>query len=213
METGSESLLERLRQGDEAALAELFSRDRERLWHMVAFRLDPRLRGRVDADDILQESYVNAAQRVGHFLQKPSMSFFVWLRMIVEQTLADAHRRHLGAQLRDAGREIRLDAWRGSQGTSTSLALQIAGSITSPSQAAIREETYRQLEEALESMDPTDREVLALRHFEELTNGETAEVLGLQEKAASIRYVRALRRLKGILSRLPGFSDLGEVRA
>ena len=140
------------------------------------------------------------------------MSIFVWLRLIVEQTLADTHRRHLGAQLRDAGREIRIDAGSHPHATSTSLAIQIAGSLTSPSQAAIRQETYRQLEEAVESMDPTDREVLALRHFEELSNGEVAEVLGIQEKAASIRYVRALRRLKGILTRLPGFSDLGEVK-
>lgn len=211
-ENDPETLLERLRAGDDASLAELFSLHRERLRRLVHFRLDPRLRGRVDADDLLQESYLNAAGRLRHFLEKPSMSFFVWLRMIVDQTLADAHRRHLGAQIRDAGREVRLGAGGRraggrSEGTSTSMAFRIAGNLTSPSQAAIREETYRQLEEALESMDPTDREVLALRHFEELTNGEVAEVLGIQEKAASIRYVRALRRLKGILSRLPGFSE------
>jgi RNA polymerase sigma-70 factor (ECF subfamily) len=212
MDSDSDTLLERLRTGDETSLAELFSRHRERLRRLVHFRLDPRLRGRVDADDLLQEAYLNAAQRVRHFLEKPSMSFFVWLRMIVDQTLVDAHRRHLAAHIRDAGREVHLGARARSHGTSTSMAFRIAGNLTSPSEAAIREETYRQLEEALESMDPTDREVLALRHFEELTNGEVAEVLGIQEKAASIRYVRALRRLKGILSRLPGFSEYGEVR-
>ena len=212
MDSDSETLLERLRNGDEASLAALFSRHREKLWRLVQFRLDPRLRGRVDADDVLQEAYLNAAQRIRHFFEKPSMSFFVWLRLIVDQTLADTHRRHLGTRLRDAGREVRIDPGCQPHATSTSLAIQIAGSLTSPSQAAIRDETYRQLEEALESMDPTDREVLALRHFEELSNGEVAEVLGIQEKAASIRYVRALRRLKGILTRLPGFSDLGEVK-
>jgi RNA polymerase sigma-70 factor (ECF subfamily) len=212
MDNDSETLLERLRNGDETSLAALFSLHRDKLWRLVQFRLDPRLRGRIDSDDVLQEAYLNAAQRVVHFFEKPSMSFFVWLRLIVEQTLADTHRRHLGTQLRDAGREVRIDAGVHPHGTSTSIAMQIAGSLTSPSQAAIREETYRQLEEALESMDPTDREVLALRHFEELSNGEVAEVLGIQEKAASIRYVRALRRLKGILTRLPGFSDLGEVK-
>jgi len=212
MDSDSETLLERLRNGDEASLAVLFSRHREKLWRLVQFRLDPRLRGRVDADDVLQEAYLNAAQRVRHFFEKPSMSFFVWLRLIVDQTLADTHRRHLGTRLRDAGREVRIDAGGHPHATSTSIAIQIAGSLTSPSQAAIREETYRQLEEALESMDPMDREVLALRHFEELSNGEVAEVLGIQEKAASIRYVRALRRLKGILTRLPGFSDLDEVK-
>ena len=212
MDSDSETLLERLRNGDETSLAALFSRHREKLWRLVQFRLDPRLRGRIDADDVLQEAYLNAAQRISHYFEKPSMSFFVWLRLIVDQTLADTHRRHLGTRLRDAGREVRIDAGCQPHATSTSIAIQIAGSLTSPSQAAIREETYRQLEEALESMDPTDREVLALRHFEELSNGEVAEVLGIQEKAASIRYVRALRRLKGILSRLPGFSEYGEVR-
>lgn len=208
MDQESETLLERLRGGDESSLAELFLRHRARLWRLVEFRLDPRLRGRVDADDVLQEAYLNAAQRVPHFLEKPSMSFFIWIRLIVDQTLADVHRRHLGAQLRDAGREIRIGGVH-PHGTSTSLAFQIVGNLTSPSQAAIREETYRLLEEAIESMDSMDREVLALRHFEELTNGEVAEVLGIQEKAASIRYIRALRRLKGILSRLPGFTDIG----
>src|SRR5512139_2839047 len=110
MDSDSEALLERLRNGDEASLAALFSRHREKLWRLVQFRLDPRLRGRVDADDVLQEAYLNAAQRVRHFFEKPSMSFFVWLRLIVDQTLADTRRRHLGTRLRDAGREVRIDA-------------------------------------------------------------------------------------------------------
>ena len=204
-----DDLLDQLKRGDEQALAELFSLHRQRLWRIAHFRLDARLHGRVDADDVLQEAYLNAAQRIRHFVSDSSTSLFVWLRLIVGQTLIDVHRRHLGAQMRDAGREVALGGHGGGQTTSMSLAACLLGHVTSPSQAAVRAETSAQLEAALESMDPIDREVLALRHFEELSNSEVAEVLEIQQKAASIRYVRALKRLKGVLCRLPGFSSDG----
>ena len=203
----SDELLDRLREGDETALADLFSQHRERLWRMVNFRLDQRLCGRVDADDVLQEAYLNAAQRISHYLNNTSMSFFVWLRQIVLQTMIDLHRQHLGAQMRDAAREVSLHRGGYPQATSVSLAAHLLGSLTSPSQAAMREEVSQQLENALESMSTIDREVLALRHFEQLTNGEVAEVLDIQQKAASIRYVRAIARLKDILVQIPGFFD------
>ena len=203
----SNELLGRLREGDETALADLFSQHRERLWRMVNFRLDRRLCGRVDADDVLQEAYLNAAQRISHYLNNTSMSFFVWLRQIVLQTMIDLHRQHLGAQMRDAAREVSLHRGGYPQATSVSLAAHLLGNLTSPSQAAMREEVSRQLESALESMSTIDREVLALRHFEQLTNGEVAEVLDIQQKAASIRYVRAIARLKDILVQIPGFFD------
>lgn len=207
----SDLLIGRLRGGDREALAELFSMHRPRLWKTVHFRLDRRLRGRVDPDDLLQEAYLAAAQRIEHFTGEGSTSFYVWLRMIVTQTMIDIHRRHLGAQMRDADREVSLQAGAAfPQATSTSLAIQLSGKMTSPSQAAIREERARHLEHTLEQMDPVDREVLALRHYEELTNREVAEVLGIEQKAASIRYVRAVRRLKGVLSQVPGFTDPGE---
>jgi RNA polymerase sigma-70 factor (ECF subfamily) len=206
-EKDSDELLGRLQEGDLTALGELFSVHRERLWRMVNFRLDQRLRGRVDADDVLQEAYLDAAQRIGHYLNNPAMSFFVWLRQIVLQTMIDLHRQHLGAQMRNAAREVSLHGAAYPQATSISLAAHLLGSLTSPSQAAMREEVSFQLEEALESMSEIDREVLALRHFEELTNSEVAEVLGIQQKAASIRYVRAIARLKDILVQIPGFFD------
>ncbi len=202
-----DELLARLRVGDLTALGELFSLNRERLWRMVNFRLDQRLRGRVDADDVLQEAYLDAAKRIEHYLNNTSMSFFVWLRQIVLQTMIDLHRKHLGAQMRNAAREVSLHGAAYPQATSISLAAHLMGNITSPSQAAMREEVSHQLEEALETMSKIDREVLALRHFEELTNSEVAEVLGIQQKAASIRYVRAIARLKDILVQVPGFFD------
>jgi RNA polymerase sigma-70 factor (ECF subfamily) len=197
----------RLQGGDEKVLAELFSRHRERLWRMVNFRLDRKLQARIDPDDVLQEAYLGAVQRIGHYDGKSPISPFVWLRLIVQQTLIDVHRRHLGAQMRDAEREASAHRQDFSQATSISLAAQLVGHLTSPSQAAQRAEMLSRLEQALAGMDPIDQEVLALRHFEELSNSEVAEVLGIQQKAASIRYVRALRRLKDILSQIPGFVD------
>jgi RNA polymerase sigma-70 factor (ECF subfamily) len=200
-----EDLRDRLKCGDEDALARLFSRHRDRLWRMVHFRMDRRLSGRVDPDDVLQEAYLAAAQRLDHFGADPSPSPFVWLRMIVMQTLTDVYRHHLGAQMRDADREIALHRRDDPPATSASLAAILVGRFTSPSQAAARAETFEQVQRAIDAMEPLDREVLALRHFEELTNAEVAEVLGIQQKAASIRYVRAIRRLKAVLSEVPGF--------
>lgn len=209
MSDDHDSLVGRLRQGDEEALAELFSRYRERFWRLIHFRLDSRLAGRVDADDVLQEAYLAALQRMQHFPNAANASVFVWLRLIVCQTLIDVHRQHLGVRMRDAKREIAIPQEKVGQSTSLSLVAQLMGHLTSPSQAAVRKEVTEQLEDAIDQMDGIDREVLALRHFEELTNNETAEVLGIQPKAASIRYIRAIKRLKVILSAWPGFQQEG----
>src|SRR5262249_14572025 len=155
-----------LRQGDGQALAELFSNYRERLWRLVSFRLPPRLSGRVDAEDVLQESYLAAAARIKHFADNGTGSGFVWLPLIVLQTLTDIERQHFGAQMRDVHREVPLPAAPWSHGTSVSLAAQLLANLTSPSQAAIRGEMAVRLENALGSMNPIDREILALRHFE-----------------------------------------------
>lgn len=203
-EQKTDDRLQRILAGDERAFAEAFAEHRERLWRMVHFRLDRRLQGRVDADDVLQEAYLDAVKRLPHFAESQPMSLFVWLRLVVGQTLIDVHRRHLGAKMRDAEREESIQQ-RLSEGTSVSLSFHLLAHLTSPSQAAARAELMSLVEEALAGMSDTDREVLALRHFEELTNNEVAEVLGLERKAASIRYVRALARLKTVLEKIPGF--------
>jgi len=196
-------LVARLQAGDQAALGELFDLHRDKLRRMVDLRLDQRLAGRVSASDVLQEAYIDAVKRVEHYFSKEGQSFFGWLRLVVGQRIADVHREHLAGK-RDAGRDIGID--RGANTDSTCLAARLLGPGSSPSQAAQRHEIFAQLETALASMDPLDREVLALRHFEELSNGETAEALGIQPAAASKRYVRALARLKEILEGIPGFA-------
>ncbi len=204
----SAALLDRVKQGDEEALASLFAQHRERLLRMVQFRMGTRLQGRVDAEDIVQEAYLDAVKRMRHFAGDDAGSLFVWLRMIVSQTLINVYRRHLGTQARDAGREVAVGEQRYSQTTSVSLAANLLGRFTSPTKATRRGELAERLRQTLDDMDPIDREVLALRHFEELTNSEVAAELNIQQKAASIRYVRALRRLKDILAEVPGFLDV-----
>jgi RNA polymerase sigma-70 factor (ECF subfamily) len=184
-------LTTRLRAGDDEAFAPLFEAHRERLRRMVHFRMDPRLLGRIDPEDVVQEVYIAAQQRLYAF-REDEHPMHIWLRMVGQQTLIDLHRRHLGASKRSAAKER---AFANSQ----CLSGFVAGTMTSPSQAAMRDEWKRQLSAALESMDEIDREVLTLRHFEDLSNKEVAELLGIGENAASNRYVRALTRLKGLL--------------
>jgi RNA polymerase sigma-70 factor (ECF subfamily) len=203
----SNGLMDRLKGGDPGALAELFSRHRPQLRRMVALRLDHRLQGRVSPSDVLQEAYIDALRRVPHYLTKPEMPFFGWLRLIVGQRLVDIHRQHLGTRLRDASQEVSFQQGGVPPADSAGLAAGLVGHLTSPSQAALRNEACAQLEEALNRLDPLDREVLTLRHFEELGNNEVAELLGIQRAAASKRYVRALARLKEVLATIPGFFD------
>lgn len=193
------SELTQLQQDGQEGLANLFSNYRDRLERMVRFRMDARLSGRVDPDDILQEAYLEIDRRLQSYLDQPTVPPFVWMRQITWQTLIDNHRRHVVAQVRNVNQEVSRFPGGGAGFTSASMAAQLVGQLTSPSQAAIREERLERVRKALEEMDEIDREVLALRHFEQLTNNEVADVLGLQKAAASNRYVRALSRLKQTL--------------
>ena len=183
-----EVLLARALAGDERAFAALFDAQRDRLRRLVRLRLDRRLSGRVDSDDVLQDAYLEARKRLPDFARDPqAMPFHLWLRLVTGQKLTDLHRFHLGAQARDAGMEVSLHRGAFPQASSVSLAAQLLGKMTSASRAAIRAEHKRILLETLNGMDPVDREVLTLRHFELLGNKETALVLGLTNEAASNR--------------------------
>jgi RNA polymerase sigma-70 factor (ECF subfamily) len=201
-------LVNRVIQGDQRALAELFSLFRPRLWRLVAFRLHPQLQGRIDADDVLQDAWLRAVDRMDSFLKDASASCFLWFRTIVSQTLVDLHRYHMLAQKRSAAKEFSIDKGWSTESTSSSLAFHLQQPAKSPSSTLSRAEQAKKLDVALKGMNENDREVLALRHFEELNNGETARVLNMTEQAASARYIRALARLKQVLEVFPGGADL-----
>jgi RNA polymerase sigma-70 factor (ECF subfamily) len=187
--------VERVAAGDQAALAELLKQYRPRRRRMVQLRLDRRLQGRVDPSDVLQEAFFEISRRAADTASQTELPFFLWLRMMTGQKLLEVHRRHLGTQLRDADREISLcESYP--EVNSHLLASQLLGKLTSASQAAMRAERQAQLEATLNSLEPLDREILTLRHFEELSNTEVAQILGLSKSAASNRYIRALVRLK-----------------
>jgi RNA polymerase sigma-70 factor (ECF subfamily) len=200
-------LLNRARAGEAAARDAIFTRHHERLRRMVEIRLDRRLQARVDAADVIQEAYVDAIGRLDEYLQNPKLPLFLWLRLVVGDRLMKVHRQHLGAQVRAVGREVSLYRDALPVASSAELAAQLLGKYTSPTQAAVRAERMLRLQDALNSLDAIDREILSLRHFEELTRHEAAQALGIEEAAAAKRYVRALKRLKETLADLPGGAE------
>ena len=191
-----------LAKGGQKALAELLAIHQENLERIVSFRLAPILRSRIDPADVLQEAYFEISRRINEFIDGAPVSFFVWVRQKTIQTLIDIHRNHT-REKRDAYREIQLASAPYGHATSISIARFLLDDITSPSQAAVREEEIQQLQSALESMNETDREVIAMRHFEHLNNQQVAEVLDISATAASNRYVRAAAKLSEILNQLP----------
>lgn len=200
-------LLEQVGRGEFGVLDALLAQHRERLRRMVELRLDRRLLGRIDSSDVVQEAYLEAYRRIEDFRQSPEVPFYVWLRFLTTQKLAQLHRQQLGVQARDAGREVALRI--GPEASSEVIAAEIAAASASPSHAAMLAETKSRLQQAIEQLEPIDREVLALRHFEQLTNSETAVVLGVSEPAATNRYVRALERLRKVFAEMAW--EIGEV--
>ncbi len=196
--------IDRLRDGGGEALAKLFAEHRDRLRRMVELRIDARLRSRLDASDVLQEAYLDVARDLAAYLADPKLPPLLWLRLHVGRRLTTLHRHHLGTKMRDAGLEIALYQGALPEASSAALASMLLGRHTSPTQAAERAERLLRVQEALNSLDPIDREMLALRHFEHLGRAEAAQVLGITQEAGSKRYFRALKRLKDALASLPG---------
>ena len=188
-----------------AELDEILTHCRERLRRAVALRIDPRLMGRVDPSDVVQDAALEATARFGEYQVKPDLPLQLWLRLIALQRLALVHRQHLGVKARDVRREIHLADHDGDDASRTNvpaLAEWLVGRFSSPSQAAAKAELRAQVQSALARLEPLDREVLALRHFEQLEHAEAACVLGISEAAASKRYVRALRKMRQTLTAL-----------
>lgn len=199
-----DELLLQATRGDRDAFDEVLSQTRDRLRRMVQFRLDRRLSTRIDPSDVIQEAHLEAFERLPEYLQNPKMSFFLWLRFITGQKLMAIARKHLQVEARDIGREVALYSGALPAVSSAALAAHLAGRQTSPSNAAVRAERTLRIQDALNQLEDVDREVLSLRHFEQLTNSETAQVLDLKESACSKRYVRALRKLRDELAAMPG---------
>lgn len=185
--------------GDPTAAGEALIRHRARLRRMVEARLDRRIRGRVDPSDVLQDGFADAVAKLPAYLADPRIPLFLWLRLIIGERLAKVHRDHLGAKVRDAAREVSLYRGPMPAASSAALAAHLLGKETSPTQAAVRAERLLRLQEALNALEPLDREILSLRHFEELTHAEAARVLEIGEAAAAKRYIRALKHLKDVL--------------
>ena len=190
-----DSLVDQARNGDQNALANLFEANRDRLERMVRLRMNERVRPRVAVSDVLQEAYVDLAQQLGNYAKDPKLPFFLWLRRITGQRLAKVHRAHLGQEMRDVNKERRLNAGV-PDASSVFMANQLAGRFTSVSQKAIRNENETRMQLAIEQLPETDREILAMRHVEQLTNSEIAIVLEIGASAATNRYVRAIRKLR-----------------
>ncbi|GIW97563.1 MAG: hypothetical protein KatS3mg111_0896 [Pirellulaceae bacterium] len=191
------ALVQRLRQGDLQALGELFDYYQEPLLRAIEARMHWSLPARIDPLDILQDAYIDASQRLPHFLSRPDSSIAIWLRLIVLQRLQLTVRHHLMTGKRDARREVSMHRpERAVRSRTSSPEDWLCDSLTSPSQAVMRDETSDRLRRILRQMSRTDCEILMLRHFELLSNEEAAQVLGISPKAASNRYVRALERLR-----------------
>lgn len=190
----TEGWLRAMRQGDKGALAALFDYYRLRLEQMVRLRMDSRLTARVDPSDVVQEAYLDAARQVEGYLRQPKVAPFVWLRGLTWQRLLNLQRQHVGAERRSVKRELALPLE-----SSAMLASHFLAAGTSPSQALVQEELRRRVQSALERLDADDQEVLLMRHFENMANGEVAQALGLTDSGATMRYGRALARLKEAL--------------
>jgi RNA polymerase sigma-70 factor (ECF subfamily) len=182
-----------------ADLGPTLERLRPRLERMVTVRLDPRLRRRVDEEDVLQEAFAEVARRLSEFHERRPMPFFLWVRLLTGQKLAEFHRRHLGAAQRDAGREV--TPGNIPSASTVSLARAFVDPGRSPAHRAASREVLARIQAGLERLEVLDREMLALRYFEGLTNDEAALVLGLSSSSAKRRHVQALRHLRAELPR------------
>lgn len=193
----------------EARLASLFEACRPRLARMLDARMDPLLRARLGASDVLQETWIEVRERIDDWVRAPDMPFYLWVRYLAAQRLLKLRRFHVDAQKRDARRQV-ADGPAGPEATTAALVDRLVATGASPSGVAALGELRTRLLDVLDAMDATDREVLALRHFEEMSNVEVARTLGIEPDAASKRYLRALARLKDAYARHGG--DAGPAR-
>jgi RNA polymerase sigma-70 factor (ECF subfamily) len=192
-------LLDRVRRGDASAVNGLLERHREAIKRMIGQRMDRGVQRRVDASDIVQDVMIEANRRLGDYLANPTMPFQLWLRHMARDRLIDAHRRHRVAANRSVDREVPMTVPDGADQSQADMMQQVADRELTPAAAATWRELERRFAAAVEVLEPDDRQIVLLRHFEHLSTAETADVLGLTKPAAGMRYLRAMRRLRVLL--------------
>jgi RNA polymerase sigma-70 factor (ECF subfamily) len=196
----TQELLAHARQGDAAAVDRLLARHRAAVRRMIQLRMDPALVRRVDASDVAQDVLMEAHRRLKQYLKNPQMPFHLWLRQMAKDRLIDAHRRHRVAARRSLDREQPLDVRLPRDQSTRNVALALCDGQLTPAAAATWRELKRRFEDACRALEPQDQEIVVMRHFEQLSNSEVATALGLSPQAASMRYLRAVRRLRELLS-------------
>jgi RNA polymerase sigma-70 factor, ECF subfamily len=192
----TQELLRDAKQGDAAAIDDLMERHRDALRRLVQMRLARKIQTRVDVSDVIQDVLIEANRRLKDYLENPAMGFHLWLRQIARDRIIDAHRRHRVSARRSVDRERSLDVRVDDDRSAAELFAQISDGGRSPAQEATDRELARRIEAAIAELPEHDGEILVMRHFEQLTNQEIAQALGLTEPAASMRYLRALKRLR-----------------
>ena len=203
----TEELLQGARQGDAAAAERLLDRHRDALRRMIDMRLDRKIQTRVDASDIVQEVLVDANRRLEEYLANPAMPFHLWLRHMAQDRIIDAYRRHRGSAKRSVDREQAMLAPSLDDRSTMNLAAELSDGELTPAAAATMREMQLRFQAAIEELGDKDREIVLMRHFEHMSNQEAAIALGLTEPAASMRYLRAIRRLRQLLGQPSSESD------
>ena len=197
-EVESEELVDRASRGDDSARQQLLAQHRGRLKRMVAVHLDRRLAARVDPSDIVQEALLEAHRELSDYLRRRPLPLYPWLRQLAWERLLKWHRAHVQVQKRGVGREEPRDLDLPEE-SAVQLAQRLIAAGTSPSRRLIRDELRQRVRAALKAAPQPDREILVMRHLEEMTAAEIAATLGITERAAKARHTRALERLRSLL--------------
>jgi RNA polymerase sigma-70 factor (ECF subfamily) len=195
----TETLLGAARDGDSDAVNRLLEKHRAPIRRLVELRLDRKVQRRVDVSDVVQDVMIEASGRLEKYLSNPSMAFHLWLRQIAWDRIIDTYRRHRVSAKRNMDREQPMAAPTGPDQSTMEFAVHLCDPGLTPSAAATQREIAEKVEQAIERMDEQDREIILMRHYEHLSNLEIAQVLGLNPPAASMRYLRAVRRLREML--------------
>jgi RNA polymerase sigma-70 factor (ECF subfamily) len=196
----TQELLAGAKQGDADAVNSLMDRHRDSLRRMVQMRLDHKVQRRVDVSDVVQDVLVEANRRLQDYIANPIMPFHLWLRQIAQDRIIDAHRRHRGSAKRSVDREQPLLVAGADDHSTLQLVAQLCDPQMTPAAAATQAEMVRAVERAITQLPDQDCEIIIMRHFEQLSNQEIAQALELTEPAASMRYLRAIKRLKVMLN-------------